>query len=83
MKYVAVKHNKTGMRDLGSFSSIAEAHEAITTHAKGARFIERTYMGGFPLFSGKDGKTYSIQGEHETLGLPLSIDSAELTAAGF
>ena len=62
MKYQAIKHNKTGTRLLKLCDTLLEAVEVIKS--TGAKYVELSYVGGFPVYRDQKGKGYTIQGAH-------------------
>lgn len=75
MKYQIVKHLKSvKCKQIAVFNTIQEAKKHMESIA---RFVELSYMGRFPVYV--DGKhTYSIQGQHEQLGIVLSLNKEDL-----
>lgn len=77
MKYQALKRLKTKNKLLKLCDTLAEAQSVIET--TGARFLELSYVGQFPLFH--DGKhSYSIQGLNEDFGIVVSLAKDDLLA---
>lgn len=81
MLYQAIKHLKTKSKLLGKFPSLVEAVQEI--RATGAQFTGFSYIGGFPTFRDENGKTYSVQGSVQGLGIVCSIPDTELKAFSF
>lgn len=78
MKYQAIKHNKTGARVLGVYEDIEQAKRAIIAATKErGHYVGNSYIGGFPMYEGHDGKRYSIQGRDDHFGIVVSLPDNE------
>jgi hypothetical protein len=73
MLYQTIKHLKTKSKVIALSKTMGEAVAAIPLPAS---FVELTYMGGFPIFNSGKG-VYSIQGQHEALGIVCSLSEAD------
>jgi len=71
MKYQLIKHNKTGSKQVSLLDTLKEAQHAIVS--QGLRFIELSYIGGFPLFADDKGKNWSIQGQVDGMQIVCSL----------
>ncbi len=60
MCYQVVKNLKTTAKILCVYDTIEDARGYL--YRIGARFESLSYIGGFPVFTDKNGKTLSIQG---------------------
>jgi hypothetical protein len=76
MQYQIVKHNKTGSRTLGFYPSVADTKCAMSK--LGLQFREVSYMGGFPVYADPKGKTHSVQGYAETVGVVCSLPDEDV-----
>lgn len=82
MKYQAIRQLKTKNKLLKVCDSLKEAHETIK--ADGGVFFEFSYFGGFPTYCNTVTKrVHQIQGQHETLGIVLSLNNDELSKFDF
>lgn len=81
MKYQALKRLKTKTKVLKICDSLAEAHKIISED--GGKFVEFSYMGGFPVYLNEKNQAYNIQGLHEQLNIVLGIDKELLSAFNF
>lgn len=75
MQYQLIKHNKTNSRTLGFYPTLERAKQVIAI--KKLVFRELSYVGQFPTFSDEKGKTWSLQGRHEQLGIILGLPKGE------
>ncbi len=73
MQYQTIKHLKTKSKLISISDTFNAALREIPIPAK---FIELSYMGGFPIYT--DGKyTYSIQGR-SNIGIVCSLPEADV-----
>ena len=76
MKYQVIKHNKTGLKQIGLVDNIEQAISKLTTI--GAKFNKTSYIGGFPIFIDSKNKIYSIQGYFLPQGIVCSIPDKDI-----
>lgn len=81
MKYQAIQHLKTKNKLIKLCDTLQEAHD--TLKEKQAVFDHFSYYGGFPIYHGDKNKIYSVQGQHDTLGIVLSLNKEELKDFNF
>ena len=71
MKYQLIKHNRTGSKQVALLDTLKEAQEAV--NGQGLRFVELSYIGGFPVFTDSKGKSWSVQGQVDNMQIVCSL----------
>lgn len=80
MKYQVLKRLKTKNKLVKMCASLEEAMSVLKN--LGAEFIELSYIGQFPTYKSET-HYYQIQGQHDTLGIVLSLSKEELSTIKF
>lgn len=76
MKYQVLKQLKTKTKRIALCDTINQALETLVKN-KGAKFIEFSYIGGFPVFEDSNQCIYSIQGLAD-IGVLCSLSKDDL-----